>query len=62
MNQAAVLEPIPLRDLVPWLALAAVLALVLWLVVLDQGQVSRAGNLLHELMHDGRHMFGAPCH
>ena len=62
MNQAAVLEPIPLRDLVPWLALAAVLALVLWLVVLDQGQVSRAGNLLHEIMHDGRHLFGAPCH
>ena len=62
MNQAAVLEPIPLRDLVPWLALAAVLALVLWLAVLDQGQVSRAGNLLHELMHDGRHLFGAPCH
>ena len=62
MNQAAVLQPIPLRDLIPWLALAAVLALVLWLVVLDQGQVSHAGNLLHELMHDGRHLFGAPCH
>lgn len=62
MNQAAVLQPIPLRDLLPWLALATVLALVLWLVVLDQGQVSRAGNLLHELMHDGRHLFGAPCH
>ena len=62
MNQAAVLEPIPLRDLVPWLALAAVLALVLWLADLDQGQVSRAGNLLHELTHDGRHLFGAPSH
>jgi hypothetical protein len=62
MNQAAVLQPIPLRDLIPWLALAAVLALLLWLVVLDQGQVSRAGNLLHEVMHDGRHLFGAPCH
>ncbi|HEX2397859.1 MAG TPA: CbtB-domain containing protein [Solirubrobacteraceae bacterium] len=62
MNQAAVLQPIPLRDLLPWLALAAVLMLVLWLVVLDQGQVSRAGNLLHELMHDGRHLIGAPCH
>jgi putative cobalt transporter subunit CbtB len=62
MNQAAVLQPIPLRDLLPWVALAAVLMLVLWLVVFDQGQVSRAGNLLHELMHDGRHLFGAPCH
>ena len=62
MNQAAVLQPIPLRDLLPWLALAAVLMLVLWLVVLDQGQLSRAGNLLHELMHDGRHLVGAPCH
>lgn len=62
MNEAAVLQPIPLRDLLPWLALAAVLLLVLWLVVFDQGQVSRAGNLLHELTHDGRHLFGVPCH
>ncbi|MEU8382026.1 CbtB-domain containing protein, partial [Streptosporangium sp. NPDC048865] len=23
---------------------------------------SQAGNYLHELMHDGRHLLGVPCH
>ena len=62
MNQVAAVEPIPLRLLLPWSALAAVLLAVLWLVGLDQGQLSQAGNLLHELAHDGRHLLGVPCH
>lgn len=36
--------------------------LVLYLVGFDQGAVSRSGMLLHELMHDGRHLLGVPCH
>jgi hypothetical protein len=24
--------------------------------------VSRSGMYLHELMHDGRHLLGVPCH
>ena len=62
MNEAAVVEPIPLRALVPWLAAVVVLLVILWLVQFDQGQLSRAGVLLHEFMHDGRHTLGVPCH
>lgn len=62
MNEVAAVEPIPLRLLVPWVALAVVLLALLWLVTLDQGQLSQMGNLLHEFAHDGRHLFGVPCH
>jgi hypothetical protein len=62
MQEAAAVEPIPRRHLAPWLALAVVLLAVLWMVGLDQGQLSQMGNLVHELAHDGRHLLGAPCH
>ncbi|MCA2214983.1 CbtB domain-containing protein [Jidongwangia harbinensis] len=47
-----------------WTALTVTAALLLmaYLVVLDQGAVSQSGTFLHELMHDGRHLLGVPCH
>ncbi|MEU8816957.1 CbtB domain-containing protein [Actinoplanes sp. NPDC048796] len=47
-----------------WTALAvvALMLLVAYLVAFDQGAVSRSGMYLHELMHDGRHLLGVPCH
>ena len=47
-----------------WTALAVVTALLLmaYLVAFDQGAVSQSGTFLHELMHDGRHLLGVPCH
>ncbi|WP_328534600.1 CbtB-domain containing protein [Micromonospora zamorensis] len=47
-----------------WTILATVVALTLlaYLVAFDQGAVSRSGTYLHELMHDGRHLLGVPCH
>ena len=36
--------------------------LTLYLVGFDQGAVSRTGMYVHELMHDGRHLLGLPCH
>jgi hypothetical protein len=36
--------------------------LTLYLVGFDQGVISRGGMYLHELMHDGRHLLGVPCH
>ncbi len=36
--------------------------LVLYLVGFDQGAISRSGMFMHELMHDGRHLLGLPCH
>ena len=62
MDQSTTIDPIPLRDLWPWALVAALLIVVLYLVTLDQGAVSRAGLFLHELMHDGRHVLALPCH
>ncbi|XVU20668.1 CbtB domain-containing protein [Actinoplanes sp. CA-054009] len=47
-----------------WTALAvvALMLLLTYLVAFDQGAVSRSGMFLHELMHDGRHLLGVPCH
>ncbi|MEU8897716.1 CbtB-domain containing protein [Nocardia sp. NPDC048505] len=36
--------------------------LTLYLVGFDQGAISRSGMFMHELMHDGRHLLGLPCH
>jgi hypothetical protein len=38
------------------------LLMVAYLVAFDQGAVSQSGMYLHELMHDGRHLLGVPCH
>lgn len=47
-----------------WIALAVVAGALLlaYLVAFDQGAVSQSGMYLHELMHDGRHLLGVPCH
>jgi hypothetical protein len=50
------------RLLVAALIVVGVLLLLAYLVAFDQGAVSRSGMLLHELMHDGRHLLGVPCH
>jgi hypothetical protein len=62
----------PVRPLTPpalsarliWTALAVTttLLLIAYLVAFDQGAVSQSGTFLHELMHDGRHLLGVPCH
>jgi hypothetical protein len=39
-----------------------VLLMTAYLVAFDQGAVSQSGMYLHELMHDGRHLLGVPCH
>ncbi|MFI7545479.1 CbtB domain-containing protein [Actinoplanes sp. NPDC049599] len=38
------------------------LMLLAYLVAFDQGALSQSGMYLHELMHDGRHLLGVPCH
>ncbi|GLY02864.1 MULTISPECIES: CbtB domain-containing protein [Actinoplanes] len=40
----------------------AVMLLLAYLVAFDQGALSQGGMYLHELMHDGRHLLGVPCH
>lgn len=55
---------IPLREVVPWVVFAgAILLSLLYLVGLDQGATTVfSGQMLHEFMHDGRHLLGVPCH
>lgn len=62
MDPAANVQPFPLRQLLPALLFGVLLLLTIYLVQYDQGVVSQAGSLLHELMHDGRHLLGVPCH
>jgi hypothetical protein len=62
MEPTATVQPFPLRDLLPALLLGALFVLTIYLVQYDQGIVSQSGNFLHELMHDGRHLLGVPCH
>ena len=50
------------RLLVAALAVVGLLMLITYLVAFDQGAVSQSGMYLHELMHDGRHLLGVPCH
>ena len=55
---------IPLREIVPWAVFAAVLGLLaIYFVGAEQGAVSLiSGHYVHELVHDGRHLLGFPCH
>jgi hypothetical protein len=55
---------VSLRALAPWALFASVILLaLLYLVGMDQGATSVfSGTMLHELMHDGRHLLGFPCH
>lgn len=69
MSQAvAIPAPIPLRipirEILPWAIFAGVLALlVLYFVGAEEGALSVfSGNFVHELVHDGRHLLGFPCH
>jgi hypothetical protein len=62
MHDIVAATPIPVRRIAPWIALAPLFLLVLYLIGMDQGVVSHAGMYLHELMHDGRHLLALPCH
>ncbi|MFC7533083.1 CbtB domain-containing protein [Actinoplanes sp. GCM10030250] len=42
--------------------ITGLMLLLAYLVAFDQGAVSQSGMFLHELMHDGRHLLGVPCH
>jgi hypothetical protein len=55
---------IPLREVLPYALFAGVLLLMLLYVVgLEQGATSVVGgHWIHELVHDGRHLLGFPCH
>jgi hypothetical protein len=51
-----------LQTLVLSIFVLAAAVLTVYLVGFDQGALSQSGMFLHELMHDGRHLMGVPCH
>ncbi len=61
---AATPVAIPLREILPWAVFAGVILLsLLYLLGIDQGATQLVpGSLLHEFVHDGRHLLGFPCH
>lgn len=56
--------PIPVREIMPWLVFAGLLAFVaIYFVGAEQGATALIpGHWIHEYVHDGRHMLGYPCH
>jgi hypothetical protein len=69
MSQAlAIPAPVPLRipvkEILPYAIFAGVLLLVvLYFVGAEEGALSVfSGSFVHELVHDGRHLLGFPCH
>ncbi|CAG4890354.1 CbtB domain-containing protein [Paraburkholderia saeva] len=61
---AAQPAPIPLRELLPWAIFVGLLLLVaLYFVGAEEGATSLVpGMMVHEFVHDGRHLLGFPCH
>lgn len=54
---------ISLDEIWPWALLGLALAALVYFVGADQGATSVAsGNLIHEWVHDGRHLLAFPCH
>ena len=56
--------PIPLRELLPWVVFGGLLLLLaLYFVGAEEGATSLVpGMMVHEFVHDGRHLLGFPCH
>ena len=55
---------IPLREVLPWAIFGGLLFLIaIYFVGAEEGATSIiSGMYVHELVHDGRHLLGFPCH
>jgi Probable cobalt transporter subunit (CbtB) len=67
-NSAAVrtiaIPAIPVGEIIPWAIFTLLLALfALYFVGAEEGATSLVkGMVVHEWVHDGRHLLGFPCH
>ncbi|MDQ6806454.1 MAG: CbtB-domain containing protein [Actinomycetota bacterium] len=61
---APAVPAVPLRDLIPWAIFAGALMMtLLYFVGTEQGAASVfSSSLVHEFVHDARHLLGFPCH
>ena len=56
--------PLPVREVLPW-ALFGILMLAFLIYFVGAEQSASAvvqGDMIHEFLHDGRHLLGFPCH
>lgn len=55
---------IPVREILPWAIFGGLLALLaIYFVGAEEGATSIVrGMMVHEFVHDGRHLLGFPCH
>lgn len=56
---------IPTREIAPWAAFAGlILILAVYFVGAEEGALALVdtGGVIHEFVHDGRHLLGFPCH
>lgn len=55
---------IPLKEIVPWAIFGVLMSLLaIYFVGAEEGATSLInGMYVHEWVHDGRHLFGFPCH
>ena len=54
---------VSIREILPWGVFALVLGLLVYFVGVEQSGASvLGGNIVHEWVHDGRHLLGFPCH
>lgn len=54
---------IPVASVLPWPAFGMFLLLALYFVGAEEGATSLIrGMVVHEFVHDGRHLLGFPCH
>jgi hypothetical protein len=57
-------KPIPISEIAPWASWVTVVLLMgIYFVGAEQGATALIpGMYVHELVHDGRHLLGFPCH
>lgn len=54
----------PIKHILPWTLFGGLICLVaLYFITTEQGAISVFnGSMIHEFVHDGRHLLGFPCH
>ena len=59
-----VIPVVPLREIMPYAVFGGLLLLLaIYFVGAEQGATSMfRGTMVHEFLHDGRHLLGFPCH
>ena len=58
-----VAQPFPIRDILPWALFGLFFLAAVYFVGAEEGATSVVkGMVVHEFVHDGRHLLGFPCH